>query len=116
MLVCACDFLTPNFEDFFLLKPNLIYENFTVYNTLINNIVPYCNRNQYLKNQMNRIIMKYKNVRKSACFKWMFGLSGNGYRVAMLPNCYWNHHAKFEIDRTIQTCLKYRKELTVPKV
>ena len=28
-------------------------------------------------------------------------------------NYYWNHHAKFEIDRTILTYLNQRKELTV---
>ena len=30
--------------------------------------------------------------------------SGNDNKV--VSNCYKNHHAKFEIDRTILTCLK----------
>ena len=38
------------------------------------------------------------------------GLFGNNYRVAT-PNCYKNHHAKFEIDKTILSCLNQRKEL-----
>ena len=59
---------------------------------------------------MNRIILTYKNFyqksNKSAGFKWTYGLSGND-RVAALSksNCYRNKHAKFEIDRTILTCL-----------
>ena len=31
----------------------------------------------------------------------------------IVPNRYGNHHAKFEIDSTIQMCLNQRKELTV---
>ena len=56
------------------------------------NIVPRCNRNQYLKNKMNRIILTYKNLlpnsKKSACIKWTYGLSGNDYSVAALSKSY----------------------------
>ena len=44
-----------------------------------------------------------------------YGLSGNDYRVASLSNSYLtpkgiiNHHAMFEIDRTILTCLNLQK-------
>ncbi len=31
----------------------------------------------------------------------------------LLPYCYRNHRAKFEIDRKFLTCLNKRKELTV---
>ena len=36
-------------------------------------------------------------------FNWMYGLSGNDYRVATLSNSYLTviHHAKLEIDKTI---------------
>ena len=71
------------------------------------NILPSGNRNQYFKNQINIIIITYKifcfqKCKKSACYN---GRTGNDYIVAALPNSYWNHHAKFEIDRTIITCL-----------
>ena len=39
-------------------------------------------------------------------------VKNNDYRVAMLSNCSRNHHVKFEIDRTILTCLKCLKMLT----
>ena len=58
----------------------------------------------------NLIIQKScQNDKKSACFKWTYGLSGNDYIVPMLsklcPTCYRNYHAKFEIDMKILTCL-----------
>ena len=47
----------------------------------------------------------------------MLGHSGNDNKVITLsklvPNYYRNYHAKFEIDRTILTCLNKRKELFV---
>ena len=43
-------------------------------------------------NQKNRIIITYRNLlsksKKSACFNWMYGLSGNDYKVATLPKSY----------------------------
>ena len=40
-------------------------------------------------------------------FYWLFC---NDYRVAFLDRiCYKNHHAKLEIDKTILTCLNFRK-------
>ena len=63
-------------------------------------IVPCCPENHYSKNQIKRIIISYKKllpkILKSACLKWTHGLFG-------LPNCCRN--AKFEIYRTIVTCL-----------
>ena len=35
------------------------------------------------------------------CLKWTYGLSGNDYRVDMLSKMFMNHHAKFEINRTM---------------
>ena len=33
------------------------------------------------------------------------------YAFYIVPNCIRNHHAKFEIDRTFQTCLNWKLEL-----
>ena len=45
-------------------------------------------KNHFSKNQMNRIILSCniccQNIKKSACFKWTYGLSCNDYRVALL--------------------------------
>ena len=46
-----------------------------------------------------------KKVKKLKCFKWTYGLSGNDYRVDILPYLTMNHHPKLEIDLTILTCL-----------
>ena len=37
------------------------------------NIIPFC---------------KCQKIEKSACFKWLYGLLGNNYRVATLPKSY----------------------------
>ena len=43
--------------------------------------------------------------------KWTYKFTENNYRVAtyIVPNYYRIHHSKFEIDRTILTCLKFQK-------
>ena len=45
-------------------------------------------KNHFSKNQMNRIILSCniccQNIKKSACFKWTYGLSSDDYRVALL--------------------------------
>ena len=38
---------------------------------------------------------------------------GNDYRVATLFNCYRNHHAVLEIDRTILTRLNQHLEISI---
>ena len=49
---------------------------------------------EYSVNQMNRIFLTFKTIicchkiKKSACYKWMYGLSGNDYRVAVLSKSY----------------------------
>ena len=44
------------------------------------------------KNQINRIITSHKNLlfktKKSACFKWTYVHSDNGYRVTTLSKSY----------------------------
>ena len=30
----------------------------------------------------------------------------------IVPNCYKKHNSKFEIDKTILTCLNWQKEIT----
>ena len=38
--------------------------------------------------------------------KWTYGPSGDG---SIVPGFYRNHHAKYEINKTIITCLNKRK-------
>ncbi len=47
---------------------------------------------------MDRKIISYKNIVKKACLS---ELPDNDYKVATLPYCYRNSHAKFENDMTI---------------
>ena len=52
-----------------------------------------CPRNQYTKNQTNRIIRSHTNLllkmfKKSTFLKWTYGHSDNDYRVATLSNSY----------------------------
>ena len=61
---------------------------------------------------LTNINLLSKKVKKSACFKWTYELSGNDYRADALSKSYltvW----KFEIDKTILTCLniEYSSEL-----
>ncbi len=46
---------------------------------------------------------------KSSCLKWPYGLYGNDNKVTTLSELYITvkDHAKFEIERTILTCLNY---------
>ena len=53
-------FLMENTETFFNLTRMTSY----IQRSFANKIVPCCNRNQYFKNQMNRIIITYKNCIK----------------------------------------------------
>ena len=56
---------------------------------------------------MNRMIISQENSKKSAYFKWTYGLFGNGYRVATLSKLYLIviGNEMFEIDMTILTYL-----------
>ena len=78
-------------------------------------IVPCCHRNHYYKNQIRSINNKYiihNFAVKKASFKWTYWLPGNDYRVATLPkSCQRNHHAKFEICRTILTFINDKRYL-----
>ena len=66
------------------------------------NIAPCCPRNHCSKNQVNRIFTSFIFIRcqskKSACFKWTYGLSGNDFKL--FPDCNIN---KFYINRIILT-------------
>ena len=64
-----------------------------------------------IKNQMNRIILTYKTMLSKKVEK-QHVLNGrmdfNGYRVVTLSKPYTTaigNHAKFEINKTILTCL-----------
>ena len=62
-----------------------------IHKSVAYDIVLYCPRNQYTKNQINRIIRSYKNLLlkiKKICLKWTHGHSGNYNRVAMLSKLY----------------------------
>ena len=52
----------------------------------------HCPRNQYSKNQINRIIVSHENLLlkslKSTCLKLTLELSGNDYGAATLPKSY----------------------------
>ena len=57
--------------------------------------------------RINKQLYHLKKIKKSICFKKTQGNSGNNNKVATLSKtyCYMYHHAKFEIERTVLTCL-----------
>ena len=78
------------------------------------NIVPYCNRNQHSKNQINLIIISHKKILlkklRNQMFKWTYGHPGNDYRVVTLSKSYLTTteitiQSYVEIERTILSCL-----------
>ena len=52
---------------------------------------------------LDHIKFVVKKLKKSTYLKWTYGHSGYAFQI--VPNNYRNHHAKFEIDWIILTCL-----------
>ena len=48
------------------------------------------------------LIIKKQNIKNLNYFN-------NGYGVAIVPNYFRNHYAKFKIDRTVLACLNYQR-------
>ena len=81
--------------------------------TKIKDNVNYNNASQYFNfYSLNNLFIFYEFILffhqqnigfNSKCLELIHGLSGNNYRVSVLSKSYSyrNHHAKFEIDKTI---------------